>query len=367
MHLALPVYINSTFLSEFAHESTVGLIYTLSSILTIVGFTFFSKILGKLGNYRTAMTLVILQILSLAGLAVSNSLVLVAPLFILSIAFSNTIGLNIDLFIEHDTSSKTVGSVRGLYLTITNIAWILSPMLAGVLLDGTNEYWKIYGGAILFLIPSLFILHSNFKQFKDPVYEEIPARATLHKIWVDKNLHKIFMANIILNLFYAWMVIYTPIYLHKYIGFDWETIGFIFTIMLIPFVLLDMPLGKLADKKYGEKEMMSIGFVILALSTGIISMLNDANPWIWALVLFTTRIGASIVEIMIETYFFKKVTEKDANMLSMFRSTRSMAYIIVPAVFSATLWFIDYRYTFIALGIISFYGLRYSLTIEDTL
>ncbi len=367
MHLALPVYISSTFLSGFANESVVGLIYTLSSILTILGLVYFSQILRKIGNYRTALTFIILQILALTGLAISNSLALVAPLFILSITLGNLIVLNIDVFIEHDTTSKNVGSVRGMYLTIINIAWILSPMLAGVLLDGTNEYWKVYGTAVLLLLPALLILRSNFNKFNDPTYLEVPARTTLHKIWIDPNLYRIFMANIILNLFYAWMVIYTPIYLNKYIGFDWEVIGFIFTIMLIPFVLLDMPLGRLADRKYGEKEMMSIGFVIMAISTGIMSMVDGGGAWLWALVLFTTRVGSSIIEIMIETYFFKKVGEKDANMLSMFRSTRSMAYIIAPAVFSLSLWFVDYRYTFIILGVISLYGLRYSLTIKDTL
>jgi len=367
MHLALPVYVNSTFLSNFASESTVGLIYTLSSVLTIIGLIYFSPILRKLGNYKTALTFIVLQMLALAGLALSNSLILVAPIFILSIALGNLIGLNIDVFIEHDTTSKTVGSVRGLFLTIINIGWILSPMLAGVLLDGTNQYWKIYGTAVLLLFPTLLILQSNFKNFKDPHYEEIPAQTTLHKIWTEPNLYRIFMANIILNLFYAWMVIYTPIYLHKYIGFDWETIGFIFTIMLIPFVLLDMPLGKLADKKWGEKEMMSIGFIIMAISTVIMSVVDGGGAWLWALVLFTTRVGASIVEIMIETYFFKKVGERDANMLSMFRTTRQIAYIIAPALFSLSLWFVDYRYTFIILGVISLYGLRYSLTIKDTL
>ncbi len=365
--MALPVYVNSTFLSNFASESAIGLIYTISSIITIVGLIYFNQILRKYGNYNTAVILIILQILSLVGLTISNSLLFIAPIFIASMALTSMIILNIDVFIEHDTTSQTAGSVRGLFLTITNTAWILSPMLAGVLIDGTNQYWKIYGAAILFLIPALFILHSNFRNFNDPVYADVSARATLHKIWINPNLYRVFMANIILNLFYAWMVIYTPIYLNKYVGFDWETIGFIFTIMLIPFVLLDIPLGKLADKKYGEKEMMSIGFVVMAISTGIISMVDSGSAWMWALVLFTTRIGASIIEIMIETYFFKKVGEKDTSTLSIFRSTRAMAYIITPALFSLSLLFVDYRYTFIILGVVSLYGLRYSLTIEDTL
>ena len=62
------------------------------------------------------------------------------------------------------------------------------------------------------------------------------------------------------------MIIYLPIYLHKNIGLAWSQISIILIIMLLPY-LSSVKLGKLADSKYGEKELMMIGFVIASITT----------------------------------------------------------------------------------------------------
>ena len=41
------------------------------------------------------------------------------------------------------------------------------------------------------------------------------------------------------------MIIYTPIYLHEHLLLGWDQIGFIFTIMLLPFIILEFPLGNI--------------------------------------------------------------------------------------------------------------------------
>ena len=49
------------------------------------------------------------------------------------------------------------------------------------------------------------------------------------------------------------MVIYTPIYLHEYLNFNWNEIGIIFFNKAFPFILLDFPLENFSDK-IGEKK-----------------------------------------------------------------------------------------------------------------
>jgi MFS family permease len=171
----------------------------------------------------------------------------------------------------------------------------------------------------------------------------------------------------ILRIFYAGMVVYTPIYLHEYIGFAWSEIGVMFTIMLLPFVLLEYPLGKMADSRFGEKEILSAGFICMALFTAILSFVSLPSLILWTALLFMTRIGASAVEIMSETYFFKKIDWGDSNLLSFFRIVDPIAYIITPLVVSVLIYFFDFRWVFLALSVIVLFGLRYSLSIKDTL
>lgn len=365
LHLAMPVYINSNFLSLFTSEKIIGLIYTISSIVTMCALASVVTFLRKVGNYRMIMSLIIGQMVALTGLILSNSLAFIIPFFLANIVFTNLMVLNIDIFLESNSDNRFTGGIRGLFLTSLNIAWILSPMLAGSLI-ASDDYWKVYAASIGLLLPLLFLIRRNFRKFKDPVYPTTSLKASIKRVWINKNFYNIFMANIVLHVFYSWMVIYTPIYLHLHMGFDWDTIGIIFTIMLLPFILLQYPLGKIADSTLGEKELLTVGFIIISISTTALAFIEGSNVWVWALLLFLTRVGASMAEIMIETYFFKQIHTKDSNILSLFRITRPTAYIISPLITAGTLYFLDYRYAFAVLGIFVLLGLRYSLVIKDT-
>lgn len=161
------------------------------------------------------------------------------------------------------------------------------------------------------------------------------------------------------------MVIYTPIYLHENIGFGWDKIGIIFSIMLIPFVLLDFPLGKLSDK-IGEKNMLIFGYFIIFFSVIIIPFITKPELWIWALVLFATRIGAAIIETMNESYFFKVVTEKDADEITFFRNASSVAYVIAPIIALPLLFLMaSFSHLFFVLSAILLLGFLIALKLED--
>ena len=162
------------------------------------------------------------------------------------------------------------------------------------------------------------------------------------------------------------MVVYMPIHLHDHIGFDWPTISIIFTIMLLPFILFEIPAGRIADKWCGEKELLSAGFIVTALFTMVIPFILIPSFIIWTAILFMTRVGASVVEISTESYFFKHVEGNDADIISFFRMARPLAYIAGPIVAMIALNFLPFQYIFLVLGIIMFFGLKYSLALKDT-
>jgi MFS family permease len=163
------------------------------------------------------------------------------------------------------------------------------------------------------------------------------------------------------------MTIYLPIFLHIEIGFSLtEIIGVIFPIALLPFILLELPLGKLADQRHDEKELLSLGFLILALSTGSIAFITSQNIFVWAGVLFLGRIGAALVEVASATYFFKKVNASNTNLISMFRSLNPMATIAAPLVATSFLFAFDmsYRYLFVILALILLVGMPISKRLQ---
>jgi len=364
-HLAIASYINSTFLSTFASERLVGILYTIGSLFAIPVLAFLPRILTRFGNYTVVFIASLIELFVLIILATSTSFAIIAPVFILRLIMTIVITLNMDVFVESNSCDGETGGIRGMFLTSANFAWVLSPLIAGLLLTN-GDFWKIYTISSVLMVFVLFLLARNFRSFKDPKYDRVPFWRTLRQVWQNKDIYRIFMANLFLRFFYSWMVIYMPIYLYKHIGFEWTQIGLIFTIMLLPFVILEIPLGKLADTKLGEKELLTSGFILMAIATGTLAFITSTSVVVWALALLVTRIGASTVEIMSETYFFKQVDGNNTNIVSFFRNTRPIAYTIAPIVASGFLFIFDYRFLFLALGIIMLFGLRYSLTLKDT-
>ncbi len=366
LHTALPSYMNSTFLSRFTSEGFVGILYAISAALTIISFIYIPRILRKFGNYRMIVALLAVDLVCTLNMVWSDNFYVIALSFILGFVSLSIIGFNIDVFLESFSKNSTTGKIRGTFLSTSNIAWITAPLIGSfILTDG--DYWKIFTASAILIIPILFLLHHNLKNYHDPEYKEVPLKRTFHEVINDKNIRSIFIVGFLLHFFYSWMVIYTPIYLYTYVGFNWHEIGIMFSIMLLPFVLTEAPLGRLADTRWGEKEVMSVGFIVIALATGLISFIEAKNIALWTILLFTTRIGASMVEIMSETYFFKKINSGKADIIGFFRTMRPWAYLISPiiatALFSSGL---QIKYMFIVLAVVMFAGLHWSLELDDT-
>jgi len=366
LHGFLLIYVNAPFLATFTSEKWVGVIYTIASIIAVIAFVFTSKILDRFGNYHVTLFVVAAEFIAILALAFAPSFVLAVLAFILYNILIRIVALNVDVFLESGSDDAHTGNIRGIFLTVTNIALVLSPFSVGLILGDTSDYWKVYLVSAIVLIPTFFFLLKAFKNFKDPEYTHIPFFKTLKTIWKRKNIYYGLMSNIMLRIFYATMVIYTPLYLHNHLEIPWKTLGIIFTVMLIPFATLELPLGKLADTRFGEKEILTLGFIWIGITTIILSFITTTSVVVWAIALLLTRIGASTIEIMTETYFFRQVDGTDSDIMSFFRMVQPIPYIIVPLVGSLLLFVIDIRYIFLVLGIAMFWGLRYSLALKDT-
>ncbi|PIQ91470.1 MAG: hypothetical protein COV70_03505 [Parcubacteria group bacterium CG11_big_fil_rev_8_21_14_0_20_39_22] len=366
LHYTLSIHISSSFLATLIPERLVGSVYIIGSLINIAIFFGIARILRRASDYRTTMWFIFATLLSLFVLAFSEDVLLLLFAFIVNMVSVPIIYFNLDVLLENYSTDKDTGRVRGIYLTMGNIAWVIAPLLTALLLVGTDRYQVIYLSAFLLLIPSAYLLHSRFRFFKDPPYGEVSFLNTFKSLITNKNVRYVSMASFLLQFFFAWMTIYIPIYLHSHVGFSWSEIGVMLSIALLPYVLFEEPLGKLADTKWGEKEILTLGFFIIAISTIAIAFVQTANFLVWAGLLFLTRTGASMIEIMSETYFFKVVDGKDIDIMAFFRIVRPAAYVIGPLFATLLLLFIDFSEMFLILGLIMLVGIHYSLGINDT-
>ena len=368
-HYALPLYIDSSFIAQFLPtEAMVGIVFSTAALFSAVITFLYPRILRKWGNYYTTITVMSIEVATLVALAFFLSPFVIIPLFVIHQILVNVIYLNLDIFVESFSEDSKTGGIRGIFMTVINIAIAVAPFMAGFMLTD-HDFWKIYLTASAFMAIGTLIIAKNFRDRQEVPCVVPTLKETLRMIAGSHDLHSIIFMHFLLAFFYSWMVIYMPIYLNKHLGIEMSDIlSIIIPIALLPFILFEVGLGKLADAKLGEKEILTVGFIVMAVSTSGLSLITTSSVFVWAVALFVTRTGASAVEVMTESYFYKHVGPCDTHLITFMRTIRSTAYMVGPLIGSLVLYFAgyDYRYLFLALGVIMLTALPYSLSIKDT-
>jgi predicted MFS family arabinose efflux permease len=131
-------------------------------------------------------------------------------------------------------------------------------------------------------------------------------------------------------------------------------------------VFFEYPIGIVADRWLGEKEMMLIGFIIIALATSWFVLLSGAHLGAWMLAMFMTRVGASFVEVTSESYFFKHIDGSSPNIISFFRVTRPLSYVIGALLGSLALLYVPFEMLFLILALLMIPGILFALALKDT-
>jgi len=365
--MALPSYIQSSFLEQFVGVRFVGLLVAISTAVTLIVQFFYPRVIKSLTNYRTSILLIIIYIASTFLLAFLGHWLMILLFYVIQFICLNLFSVNLDVFLEDISDNRHAGRVRTTFLTVTNVAWVFAPITMGFLAKGDN-YSLVYIVAGLIVIPVIFILMYAKRNMSDKkmTYKSRNFKQLLAVFERNPNIREIFQVAFVLRFFYCIMVLYIPIYLHKYIGFSWDELGIIFTIMLLPFIIFQMPAGRLADKYIGEKEILVVGLLIMMTATGAIFFITSTNFFVWVAILFLTRVGASLVEAMQEVYFFKQIDGHDMDLIDLFRNVRPFAWLLGSLFTVIVLEIFPIQFIFLFLAIVILMGLRPALLLEDT-
>jgi len=364
-HLALISYINSSMLKLHLGPQTISTVFATASCISIILLACAPRIIKRVGNVAFSLSVLLLCAALLIVLGTASTTPVVITAFVLYFSLTASILYSIDLFIEHYSAEKNTGNIRGIALTVNNIGWVAMPALVGGIA-------ALYGFGTVYLIAALVlglaacVIAISQRHFSDKPYVIPNVQAAFKRVQSFPALRRVISLHFLLQFFFSWMVLYVPLYLASVLGFAWDSIGMIISIMLIPFVLFVYPAGRVADKWLGEKELMIAGLMITGVATILFATLQAPTFALIALTLFCTRIGASILEVMCDSYFFKHVNDTDSGVISLYRTMQPFAYIAGPLTGALVLLFTDYTTLFFTLGIIMLLGVLYALRIVDT-
>ena len=221
-HLALPAYVSSSFLaavtSSLNHSRLVGGIFFLAAAAALGGIATIDRPIKRFGLRATTVSLS--AAVALLGLALwlSTNPWLSVILFIAFYASGLVIKFLLDIYLEDLSTNGATGRIRGLFLTLTNLAWLASPIIASRLI---NEIYfeRVYLLAAAILLPFIYLIALPLKHIPEPQYAHHSFFTSLKLLSGRGELaiKQSIWLSLILDLFYAFMVIYLPLYLNLHL------------------------------------------------------------------------------------------------------------------------------------------------------
>ncbi len=364
--VALTSYVDSSFVESFTSPHLVGLLFAAASLASLIYISYTPKIFHRYGLVKTLSSVGALYVLSVVALVACKNQLILQLFFITYWVSAIAMFLSVDVLLSHYSKNTSAGNTRGIYLTVYNFAFLIGPFLAGILVNTVYFKGVYLTSGLLIACMLYYFVH----QFKDvhifPEDKKMNFFLGVKNLFKRTDLKNVYLVSLTLNFFFAWMTIYTPLYLSEYVGLSWQEIGVVFAVMHIPYVLFDIPWGTIADKILGEKEMMVAGIIIVSLCTIALGFITGKEVWIWACGLALTRIGASLIQVTTESYFFKKIDKEDTRTISVFRNTSSVAFLISPIIATIALSFANIQNLFIILGLIVLLALIPTYGLHDT-
>lgn len=360
---AFPLYVASSYFEEALGNSNVSAFYLLTFAGVLFALSFLQRILRRFGSSLFFLSLLfgaIVVQMPLILLPVSFGLTFLVVLYFLLITIA---WVTLDIILERFSEDRRSGRIRSLHLTAMNAGLLLAPFLSTRLMERFGFSGVFVVSLTLFSLLFIVSILALFgTEFRPAVHTSL--FETMRKVFRRVDIRRIYFVSFAMEFFYAVMIVYTPIRLRE-LGMDWSDIGTVFTVMLLPFVLVQFPLGVFADKRTGEKEFLIISLFIAAISTGAVAFIEGAGIMLWAATLFATRLGIASIEILRDSYFYKRIDSEDGDLIAFFRTASPVGNIAAATVAGIWLLFFPMESVFLLPAIVLFLALIPAFLLED--
>lgn len=360
---AMLAYVMSIYFSRALGSDNIGVFYLIAYAIILVSLLNFHKLIKVFGRSFALHLAFIFKIIAIVFLIALPVSILGSAFLVLYIIAGAMAWVTLDVILEAYSKDSESGRIRGLHLAIMNAGFIVGPLISSQIIE-KYDFVGIFVIVLILHVTVFSMALFGFRGVKYKFKKGVSVKKLIKKVTKRRNVMRIYYISFVLEAFYALMVAYVPIYLLAQ-GFSWEQLGISFTIMLVPFVVVQYPIGILADKKTGEKEFLILAVFVLGISSLIFYFTNSNEIMIWTIILFATRIGAALIEVLRESYFYKRIDASDVDVIDFFKTSKPVAYLVAMLIATVMLFFFSIKAIFLLVAIISLSALYPAFTLVD--
>ena len=261
------------------------------------------------------------------------------------------VGVLIPLFMSDFSKNIGMAKLNSRYHLWLNVGALFAPMIAVAIAEKFNNRAAFFASAMIYLSGWAF-----FKLFRvvqeDKKIKPVDPRKTFKALW--KNARKFFVTKgmlraYIVNFGYyslrAMRYLYVPIVVIEN-GFSKDTLGWVLTLGIVPYLLLSEMMPKLV-KKQGKSLWLATGFVSFAIFSALATFVTGF-PLLMIFVVW--QVSGALMESVHDLLFFDMAKKLEQILFyGVFRTSVNLPNVIAPilgaaciAIFGGTaaVWFV---------------------------
>jgi len=340
------------YLDSFVNNPAyVGFITALFTIIGIASYILLTPLIEKSNKTNLYALSILIYIISYFLFALFPFLPVI---IILGIIISIVGSLRITLFgiiFRDKTKDNSVSKNEGIIYTISNISWLISPIIAGLIASKYGIQKVFIFSAVIFLIVSICLRILKIKDTRKTKKTDKNFFKLSRDFFKNKDRVKAYFIGGGIDFWWALIYIYIPIYLFEQ-GFSTKIIGYFLGAVVIPLILIEYSVGKFAGKK-GFKKLFVVGYLIMGFA--VLLAFFTPNIYLILLILVLASFGAGMLESTTEAYFFDCINEKQRDKFyGLYNTTGELNAFIGRAIPAVILLFLPFKSIFIFFGIAMF-------------
>ena len=256
-----------------------------------------------------------------------------------------------EAFIKDISPVGRRGEFRSVFGTFASAGWLIGPLIGGFLAEQFGMRTPYFFAAILFFVPVILALElkdDHWNENRNPgsevAVEENEFFALLTEFLRQRELKVLALGTLSLYFWYAVKWIFGPLFLH-YLGYSPFIIGLWIAISSAPYLLFQIPLGKLGDK-IGKTKLICLGFVISTIFIIPLGFLQSLSSLL--VTIFIISLGTTLVDPLIEARITDIVPRERYGAYSgIFEFVKTLGLMLGPVGSALVVYLFDISYSFI--------------------
>ncbi len=248
---------------------------------------------------------------------------------------STMFGILLPLFMSEFSRGIGMAKINARRLLWENVGAFIAPVFAMTVVGFFDDNYRMpfLAAGMIYFFGLLFFKHFGIVQ-ADKKIKPVKLQKAIRALRINaksffqkSGMLRAYIVNFGFYALRAMRLLYVPIIVIEN-GFSNETLGLILSIGIIPYIVINLFIGKLIQQ-YGVKIWMTIGFVSFAIFS-IIAMMVSGNALLAIFVLW--QISGAFMESCHDLLFFNNMPRREqSRYYGVFRTSVNVPSVIVPA------------------------------------